>query len=151
MSRGTRQETLIRSLIEGLCLTLEKHYQGQPRQKPKLQAVNSIMEDLWTFWRVYPITLGRPEACRVQWVIEDFNTQHEGDPAWSCPEVLIALALALGDHLQKKVTSVVKKSVVGQINQKIQALYDTFDRQAAKTELLIKGAEFADQILAREI
>lgn len=37
MSAGSRQETLTRSLIEGLCLLVQKHYADQPRHKSKLE------------------------------------------------------------------------------------------------------------------
>jgi hypothetical protein len=150
MSQGSRQEVLIRSLMEGLCLTLTKHYGGQLRQKPKLQAIEVVYEDLMGLWRIYPIELSMKETSRVQRVIEWFDAQHEGDPAWGCPEALIAFTLALGDRLYK-VTQGVKHSMVGQINQKIQALYDTFDRQAAKIILMEAGGKMADQLLAREI
>jgi hypothetical protein len=150
MSRGTRQETLIRSLIEGLCLTLEKHYQGQTRQKPKLQAVAAIQANIEELWKAYPLSLARREAVRVVSVLMWFKDTQEVDPDFSRPEVVISMVLALADRL-KVVTREGKKAMMGRLNRKIQALYDTFDRQVAKTDMLIKGAEFADKILAREI
>ena len=62
----------------------------------------------------------------------------------------MAITLALADRL-KLVTRDNKQVIVARLNQEIQALYDTFDRQGAKMDLLVKGAEFADKILAREI
>jgi len=150
MSRGTRQETLIRSLIEGLCLTLEKHYQGQTRQKPKLQAVAAIKANVEQLWKAYPLRLARYEGIRVIAVLKWFEATQECDPDFSRPEVVIGMALALADRL-KVVTRNGKQALVGRLNQEIQALYDTFDRQGSKLDLLIKGAGFADKILAREI
>lgn len=150
MSRGTRQETLIRSLIEGLCLMLEKHYQGQTRQKPKLQAVEAIKASIEDLWKAYPMELSRRESARVVAIIKWFEITQEGDPDFSRPEVVISMVLALADRL-KVVTRNGKQAMVGRLNQEIQALYDTFDRQGSKLDLLIKGAGFADKILAREI
>lgn len=150
MSRGTRQETLIRSLIEGLCLTLEKHYQGQLRQKPKLQAVATIQASVEKLWKIYPIQLNLREANRVNQAIFWFADEERVNPDLTRPQVVIAITMALADRL-KVVTRNGKQAMVGRLNQEIQALYDTFDRQGVKMDLLIKGAEFADKILAREI
>lgn len=150
MSRGTRQETLIRSLIEALCLTLEKHYRGQARQKPKLQAVAAIQASIEKLWKAYPIELHLREANRVSQAIYWFADEERADPDLTRPEVVISITLALADRL-KVVTRNGKQAMVSRLNQEIQALYDTFDRQGAKMDLLIKGAEFADKILAREI
>ena len=150
MSRGTRQETLIRSLIEGLCLTLEKHYQGQTRQKPKLQAVEAIKASIEDLWKAYPIKLSRREApgwwhhqvvCRLPRRETRFQPAGSGDQHGYGP----------GGSAQDGHQETSKQAMVGRLNQEIQALYDTFDRQGAKMDLLIKGAEFADKILAREI
>jgi hypothetical protein len=150
MSQGTRQETLIRSLIEALCLTLEKYYQGQARQKPKLQAVDAIKASVEKLWKTYPIQLNLREANRVSQAIYWFADEERADPDLTRPHVVIAITMAMADRL-KMVAKGAKKPLVARLNQEIQALYDTFDRQTAKTELLIKGAEFADKILAREI
>lgn len=150
MSRGTRQEVLIRSLIEALCLTLEKHYRGQTRQKPKLQAVEAIQTSVEKLWKTYPIELNLREANRVSQAVYWFADEERADPDLTRPEVVISITLALVDRL-KMVTRDEKQVMVARLNQEIQALYDTFDRSGSRMDLLIKGAEFADKILAREI
>lgn len=150
MSRGTRQETLIRSLIEALCLTLEKHYRGQTRQKPKLQAVAAIQSSIERLWKAYPMQLNLREANRVKQVIFWFADEERDDPDLTRPHVVISMVMALADRL-KVVTKNGKRVLVDRLNQEIQDLYDTFDRSGSRMDLLIKGAEFADKILAREI
>lgn len=44
-----------------------------------------------------------------------------------------------------------KQVMWNHLTQQIQALYDTFDRQVKKLDLLIKGGELADLILSKEI
>ena len=150
MSRGTRQETLIRSLIEALCLTMEKHYQGQTRQKPKLQAVAAIQASVERLWKAYPIQLNLREANRVSQAIYWFADEERADPDLTRPHVVISMAMAMAERI-KVVTKDEKQAMVGRLTQEIQALYNTFDRSGSRMDLLIKGAEFADKILAREI
>lgn len=151
MSRGSRQEVLIRSLMEGLCLTLEKCYHDKPRQKAKLLAIHGIMKDLMELWRTRPIPLTRKEADRIRDFLVVFDEKHKDDEAWRTPEILIAMVMALGDHLYQVIQDPKKQNLIGQITLKIQALYDTFDRQGAKLALMERGGQLADAILRQEV
>lgn len=151
MSRATRQEVLIRSLIEALCLTIRDKLQGQPRQKPKVEAVGAILGTIEELSTTFPLRLNPRGARKVVDVLQWFHETQGGDPEFQIPEVLTAMCLALANHLYEVLNKREKVEVVSRLAQQVQALYDTFDRQVKKLDLLIKGGELADQILAKEI
>lgn len=151
MSRGTRQEVLIRSLIEALCLTLKTKLAGQPRQKPKVAAIGAIMDTIEGLSHYCPIDLEPREAQRVVAILDWFQQMQEADPDLQIPEVLIAMALGLADRLANVYIFGMKSGLVAVLNQQVQGLYDTFDRQVKKLDRLSKGAALADLILSKEI
>jgi hypothetical protein len=65
VSRGTRQEVLVRSLIEALCLTLRKNMETKTRQKNKLMKMNKVLKRVEDLWIKYPIQLEGHEAKKV--------------------------------------------------------------------------------------
>lgn len=149
MSRATRQEVLIRSFIEALCLTLKDKLKDQPRQKPKVEACGAILGYLEGLIDYNPLTLEPREAAKVMRVLEWFRREQGVFEELQKPEVLTAMALALAERVSV-VTRNKKQVLWAHLTLQIQALYDTFDRQVQKVDLLVKGGELADQILAKE-
>jgi len=150
MSRASRSEVFSRALIEGLCLTLQKHYQNQTRQKPKLQAIQAIMASLEVYWQAFPIQLDPREGDRVVAAINWFDDLQSQDPDLSRPEVLIALVMALTERI-KEVTQGLKRETAERLAGEIQGLYDWFDQGGRKHEWICLGGNYADRILGREI
>ncbi len=150
MSRASLQESFIRAMVLGLCRTLELCYQGQPRQKLKLQAAAAIRSKLDDLCRLHPIQLTESEKGRVIVMIRWCEALPDAD--YSKPEVLIGVCLALVERL-RTVTRDLKQVVAGDLAVELQRLYDTYDRLARpdKLDLLLKGGSLADKMLMREI
>lgn len=148
MSAGSRQEVLIRALIEALCLCLKGKLEGQPRQRPKVEAAERVERVLEALWNEFPIDLTQGERRGVVARLDQFHELQGGDSEFHRPEVLISLTLGLSDRLAKVIKDPRKASLIGGLNEALSALYDTFDRQAKKIEALEIGGKLADRVLA---
>jgi hypothetical protein len=148
MSAGSRQEVLIRALIEALCLCLKGKLEGQPRQRPKVEAAERVEGVLEALWNEFPIDLTQGERRGVVTRLDQFHDLQGHDSEFHRPEVLISLTLGLSDRLARVITNPRKAALVGELNQALTALYDTFDRQAKKLEALEVGGKLADRVLA---
>ena len=151
MSRATRQEVLIRSLIEGLCLTLRKNLETKTRQKTKLLKIGKVMDSVRELWTRYPIQLEGTEGKRVLQVIDQLGQIQDSDPVYHAPEVQLGMVMALVDHLGKVITKPDKAALVSQINLSLQGLYECFDGKGRKLDLMEIGGSLADEILKLEI
>jgi hypothetical protein len=151
MSRATRQEVLIRSLIEGLCLTLQKHLNTKTRQKTKLLKISKVMDSVEELWSIYPIQLEGSEGKRVFQVIDQLGKIQDSDPVNHTPEVQLGMVMSLVDHLRKVITKPDKAALVSQINLRLQGLYESFDGKGRKLDLMEIGGNLADKILNMEV
>lgn len=151
MSRATRQEVLIRSLIEALCLTLKAKLLGQPRQKGKVVAIDQVLTTIEALAFYCPLELEEREGQRVVGVLAWFHATQNSSSRLQEVEVLVAMAMGLADKLVQVIRKGLKSGLVGELNRQLQTLYDTFDRQGKKLDLLAAGADFCDQILTKEI
>lgn len=151
MSRATRQEVLIRSLIEALCLTLKAKLLGQPRQKVKVVAVDQVLATIEALAYYCPLELEAREGEKVVEVLDWFHVAQANSPHLQEVETLVAMAMGLADKLVQVIRKGLKAGLVGELNRQLQSLYDTFDRQGKKLDLMVAGADFCDKILAREI
>jgi hypothetical protein len=138
-------------LIEALCLTLKARLVGQPRQKVKVEAADKVLEIIEDLARYCPVQLSSREAGAVIKTLDRFHQTQGQEPDLQQVEVLVALAMGLGDKLAQVIKKGLKAGLVGEMNRQLQGLYDVFDRQGQKVALLTRGAEFCDQLLAKEI
>lgn len=165
MSYGSRQEAMIRSCIEGASIALSNELEkveGEPSRSARIEAIGVIMGTVTQLWQRFPIQLPRREAEKVVAAIEWFRETHEAE--LQAPEILIALILGLGEqlkaalkpkqgpqaaqHLQRALAG--KYGVVVFLLQQIQLLYDAFDCRGQEVEMIVRGGELCDLLLARQ-
>lgn len=163
MSQGSRQEAMIRSCIEATGLILKDKLVSEAGQEAKVEAATAILGTTEQLWRRFPIKLPQKEAQKVIKVLDWFRDTHEAK--LHAPEVLIALIMGLADKLERALKPKSgpqasrflaraldgKYGVVVFLLQQIQLLYDTFDHQGKKTDLIVRGGELCDLLLAHEI
>ncbi len=151
MSRATCQEVLIRSLIEGLCLTLQKHLETKTRQKNKLMKIGKVLNCVEELWVRYPMQLEGKQGKRVLKIINHLGKIQDRDPVYHTPEVQLGLVMALVDYLKKVIGKPEKARLVSQINLSLQVLYECFDGKGRKHDLMEIGGNLADEILSFRI
>ena len=61
------------------------------------------------------------------------------------------MMMALIDHMGKVIIKPDKYALISQISLNIQGLYECFDRKGRKPDLMIIGANLADEILNLKI
>jgi hypothetical protein len=154
MSAGSRQEVMIRSKAEALVRCLWKQtISAAESDKPKKLAVERLYLDLESYWKKFPIQLSRKEAnlCRIE--LTNFHQEQLSQPDGCNPESVIAMLMTLVNHLAHSVAKNKngKVTLLDRINKALMGLYDCFDIQGNKYDLMATGAQMAERFIGRAI